>query len=72
MSHTMSHTMSYAISYTLSVHLFSCVLSGGLFHWKKGLAYSVVEEGLQLPVYYDIPENTLLNDVFFYVMYHLS
>jgi hypothetical protein len=34
------------------------------------MAYSVVEEGLQL--YHDVPENTVLNDVFFYVMYHLS
>jgi hypothetical protein len=38
-------------------------MSGGLFHWKKDLAYSVVNEGLQL--YHDVPENTLLNDVFF-------
>jgi hypothetical protein len=74
MSHTLSYatsyTMSYTISYTLYVHLLSRVLSGGLFHWKKGLAYSVVNEGLQL--YHNVPENTLLNDVFFYVMYHLS
>ncbi len=62
--------MSYAISYTLYVRLLSRVLSGGLFHWKKGLVYSVVEEGLQL--YHDVPENTLLNDVFFYGMSHLS
>jgi hypothetical protein len=50
--------------------LISCVISGGLFHWKRGLAYSVVKEGLLL--YHDVPDNTLLNDVFFYVMYHLS
>jgi hypothetical protein len=41
---------------------------------KKGLAYSVVDAGLQL--YHKVPEssaqNTLLNNVFFYVMYHLS
>ncbi len=38
------------MSYTLYVHLLSCasVMSDGLFHWKKGLAYSVVEEDLQL------------------------
>ena len=30
----------------------------------------MVNEGLQL--YHDVPENTLLNDVFFYIMYHLS
>jgi hypothetical protein len=54
---------------TLYVHLLSCVLLGGLFHWKKGMEYSVVEEGLQL--YHDVPEYTLLNDVFFYIMYHM-
>jgi hypothetical protein len=64
--------MSYATSYTVTlyVHRLSCVLSGGLYHWKKGLPYSVVEEGLQL--YHDVPENTLLNNVIFYVMYHMS
>ena len=62
MSHTMSHTI-YS-------HISCCVLSGGLFHFRKDLAYSVVNEGLQL--YHDVPENSLLNDVFFYVMYYLS
>ena len=67
----MSYATSHTISYILYVHLLSRVLSGGLFHWKKGLAYSVDDEkGLQL--YHDVPENTLLNDVFFYVLYHLS
>jgi hypothetical protein len=72
MSYATSYTMSYSVSYTSYVHLVSRVLSGGLFHWKKGLAYYVVNEGLQL--YHDVPENTPLNDVFFYVMsrYHLS
>jgi hypothetical protein len=70
MSYATSYTISYTISYTLYLYLLSSVLSGGLFHWKKGLAYSVVNESLQL--YHDVPENTLLNDVFFYVMYHLS
>ena len=70
MSYAMSYVMSYTISYTLYVlHLF-CVLSGGLFHWKKGLAYFVVNEGLQL--YHYVPENTLLNYVFFYIMHHVS
>ena len=62
MSHTMSHT--------IYCNLNCCVLSGGLFHYKKDLAYSVANEGLKL--YHDVPENTLLNDVFFYIMYHLS
>ncbi len=31
---------------------------------------SVVNQGLQL--YHDVPENTLLNDVFFYIVYNLS
>ncbi len=63
----MSYTMSYTISYTFYLYFLSRVLSGGLFHWKKNLAYSVVNEVLQL--YHDVPENTLLNDVFCYVMY---
>jgi hypothetical protein len=67
---TMSYTMSCTMSNTKCVHLTSCVLSAGLFHWKKGLAYSVIGEGLQ--VYHDVPENILLNDIFFYVLYHLS
>jgi hypothetical protein len=58
------------MSHTIYSHLSCCVLSGGLFPFRKDLAYSVVNEGLQL--YHDVPENTLLNDVFFYVMYHLS
>ena len=58
------------MSHTIYSYLCWCVLSGGLFHFRKDLAYSVVNEGLQL--YHDVPENTLLNDVFFYVMYHLS
>ena len=58
------------MSHTIYTHISCCVLSGGLFHFRKDLAYSVVNEGLQL--YHDVPENTLLNDVFFYVMYHLS
>jgi hypothetical protein len=62
--------MSIMMSHTIYSHLISCVLSGGLFHFRKDLAYSVVNEGLQL--YHDVPENTLLNNVFFYVMYHLS
>jgi hypothetical protein len=70
MSYTTSYTTLHTISFTLYVHLLFRVLSGGLFHWKKGLAYSVLDEGLQL--YHDVPENTLLGDVFFYVMYHLS
>ncbi len=32
----------------IHIHLLSCALSGGLFHWKKSLVYSVVDEGLQL------------------------
>ena len=58
------------MSHTIYTHISCCVLSGGLFHFRQDLAYSVVNEGLQL--YHDVPENTLLNDVFFYVMYHLS
>jgi hypothetical protein len=58
------------MSHTIYSHLCWCVLSGGLFHFRKDLAYSVVNEGLQL--YHDVPENSLLNDVFFYVLYHLS
>ncbi len=44
-------------------------VGGGMFHWKKDLAYSVTNEGVQL--YHEVPKNTLLNDVFFYIMYHL-
>ena len=58
------------MSHTIYSYLSCCVLSGGLFHFRNDLAYSVVKEGLQL--YHDVPENTLLNDVFFYVMYHLT
>jgi hypothetical protein len=58
------------MSHTIYTNLSCCVFSGGLFHFRKDLAYSVTNEGLQL--YHDVPENTLLNDVFFYVMYHLS
>jgi hypothetical protein len=66
----MLYTISNPMSHTIYSHLICCVLSGGLFDFRKELAYSVVNEGLQLC--HDIPENTLLNDVFFYVMYHLS
>ena len=58
------------MSHTIYSHLSCCVLSGGLFHYRNDLAYSVTNESLQL--YHDVPENSLLNDVFFYVMYHLS
>ena len=58
------------MSHTIYSHLSCCVLSGGLFHFRNDLAYSVTNESLQL--YHDVPENSLLNDVFFYVMYHLS
>ncbi len=70
MSYTISNMMSYTMSHTIFSDLSCCVLSGGLFHFRKDLAYSVTNEGLQL--YHDVPENTLLNDVFFYIMYHLS
>jgi hypothetical protein len=66
----MSQTMSHTMSHTINANLIQGVLSGGLFHCKKGLAYSVIEEGLQL--YHDFPENTLRNDVFLFVLYHLS
>ena len=58
------------MSHTIYTHISCCVLSGGLFHFRKDLAYSVVNQGLQL--YHDVPQNTLLNDVFFYIMYNLS
>ena len=58
------------MSHTIYCNLNCCVLSGGLFHFRKDLAYSVTKDDLQL--YLDVPENTLLNDVFFYIMYHLS
>ena len=58
------------MSHTIYTNLSCCVFSGGLFHFRKDLAYSVANDGLQL--YHEIPENTLLNDVFFYIMYHLS
>jgi hypothetical protein len=38
-------------------HLICCVLSGGLFHFRKDLAYSVVNEDLQL--YHDVCLNAL-------------
>ena len=69
MSYAISYAMSHTISCTLYFYLLSLILSGGLFQWKKGMTYSLVDEGLQL--YHDVPENTLLYDVFFYVMYHL-
>ena len=43
--------------------------SGGLFHYKKGLAYATNDDGLQL--YHDVENNTLLNDVFLYIFHNL-
>ncbi len=58
------------MSHTIYSHLICCVLSGGQFHFRKDLACAVVNKGLQL--YHNVPENTLLNDVFIYIMYYLS
>jgi hypothetical protein len=41
----------------------------GLFHYKNGLAYSMKTEDPAL--YHAVENNTLLNDVFFYVLHHL-
>ena len=45
------------------------VYSGGLFHYKKGSPYSTTDGALEL--YQDVENNTLLNDVFFYIFHHL-
>jgi hypothetical protein len=41
--------------------------SGGMFHYKKGMAYKTTADSTSL--YADAPANTLLNDVFCYLGY---
>ncbi len=62
-AYDVAHDIEYNVAYEIfsSDLLCHCVLSGGLFHLRKDLAYSVVNEGLQL--YHDVPDNNLLNDV---------
>ncbi len=44
--------------------------SGGLFHYKKNLAYNTYKDCCAFN--YDVPENTLLNDVFCYIIHNLT
>jgi hypothetical protein len=44
-------------------------LSGGIFHYKKDLAYNTSLRCCSF--YHDVPENTLLNDVFCYFVHNL-
>jgi hypothetical protein len=66
LAYDIEYDIAYDIAYDVQ-HMDA--LSGGIFHYKKDLAYNTSMDCCGF--YHDVPENTLFNDVFCYFVHNL-